>query len=270
MKVNYHFHSRCSFDAEHSLTELCAAAEASGLRYLCLTDHCDLIDEFGREDDSWDWAQVDRELMEARARYPHLEISRGVELGQAMLREESARRVLSDPDIDFVLGSMHHTMAREDFYYLRYSDPGKCEEILEEYLNCLLALSATDYLDSLAHLTYPLRYMQVRDGVAVDIHRFDDLIREILRTLAERGKALEINTSGYRQGMGGPMPPPYILRLFREAGGELITIGTDAHEPAHMASGLTEGAALLDSCGFRYLTLYKRRKPIQKKLEDVL
>ncbi len=269
MKVNYHFHSRCSFDAEHPLTELCAVAQKAGLRYLCLTDHCDLVDEFGVDDDTWDWAAIDRELSEARARYPDLEICRGVELGEALMRPEPAKKVLSEPGIDFVLGSMHHTVRREDFYHLRYTDAGKCERILEEYLYCLLAMSRTDDLDSLAHLTYPMRYIRYRDGVKVDIRRFDDLIREILKNLAERGKALELNTSGYRQGMGGPMPDEYILKMYRELGGELITIGTDAHVPEHMASDLDRGEALLEACGFRYVTLYRNRKPIQMRLEDV-
>ena len=92
----------------------------------------------------------------------------------------------------------------------------------------------------------------------------------ILKRLAERGKALELNTSGYRQGMGEPLPPAYILRMYREVGGELITIGTDAHEPAYMADGLQRGAAMLEECGFRYITLYQNRKPKQIKLEDVL
>ena len=270
MKVNYHFHSRCSFDGQAPLTELCAAADRAGLRYLCLTDHCDLVDEFGKDDDTWSWESIDRELGEARRAYPELDIRRGVELGQAMLRRDAAEKVLAEPDIAFVLGSMHHTVAREDFYYLKYRDPRQCEAILEEYLNSLLWLSRTDYFDSLAHLTYPLRYMEARDGVPVDLHRFDDLIREILKHLVERGKALELNTSGYRQGMASPMPPGYILKMYRELGGDLITIGTDAHVPSHMAEGLEQGALLLEQCGFRYITLYQNRNPQQIKLEDVL
>ena len=270
MKVNYHFHSRVSFDAEYPLTEMCRAAAKAGLRHLCLTDHCDLIDEYGKPDDSFDWSRVDAELSEARSAFPGLEIRRGVELGEALLRPEAAQRVLSEPGIDFVLGSMHNTTPGLDYYWTKFTDRAQCLKQLEEYLDYLFRLSATDWMDSLAHLTYPIRYMRVRDGVDVDFHPFDDLIREILKRLSERGKALEINTSGYRQGMGEPLPPAYILRMYRELGGELITVGTDAHEPAHMADGLQRGAALLEECGFRYITLYQNRKPLQIRLEDVL
>ena len=90
----------------------------------------------------------------------------------------------------------------------------------------------------------------------------------ILKTLVERGKALELNASGYRQ-IGEPLPYRYILRMYRELGGELITLGTDAHEPRHMADGLSRAEALLEQLGFRYLTLYKNRKPEQIKLEEL-
>jgi histidinol-phosphatase (PHP family) len=59
------------------------------------------------------------------------------------------------------------------------------------------------------------------------------------------------------------MPPAYILRQYRDLGGDLITIGTDAHEPQHMASGLEQGMELLRQTGFRYITLYKHRNPQQ-------
>ena len=221
------------------------------------------------QSDSFDWSRVDAELSEARGAFPQLEIRRGVELGQALLRPEAAERVLSEPGIDFVLGSLHNTTSGLDYYWMKFTDRALCLKQLEEYLDYLLRLCATDWMDALAHLTYPLRYMHFRDGVDVDLHPFDDLVREILKRLAERGKALELNTSGYRQGMGEPLPSAYILRMYRELGGELITIGTDAHDPEDMADGLERGAALLEACGFRYVTLYKNRKPIQIRLEDV-
>ena len=270
MKVNYHFHSQVSFDAEYPLTEMCRAAEKAGLRHLCLTDHCDLIDEYGKPDDSFDWNRVDAELREARRAFPELDIRRGIELGQALLRPEAAERVLSEPGIDFVLGSMHNTTSGLDYYWVEFRDRAQCMKQLEEYLDYLWQISGTDWMDSLAHLTYPIRYMRFRDGVDVDFHPLDDMIREILKRLVERGKALEINTSGYRQGMGEPLPPAYILRMYRELGGELITIGTDAHEPENMADGLLQGTALLEECGFRYVTLYQDRKPKQIRLEDML
>lgn len=266
MLVNYHFHSVCSFDGEYPLTDMCRAAEAAGIRELCLTDHADLIDEHGKPDDSFSWEKEDQQLRLARREFPELTVRRGVELGQAVSRPDAAEKLLAVPRIDFVLGSMHVSPGGEDYYWIQYQSEAQCFFLIEEYLNCLLRLSRTDYFDSMAHLTYPLRYMRSRDGFAVDFRPYDDLVHEILKTLVERGKALELNTSGYRNNGGEPMPPEYILREYRELGGDLITIGSDAHEPKHMADGLEKGMALLETCGFRYVTLYENRKPIQKKL----
>lgn len=263
MNANYHFHSICSFDADYPLTEMCAAAQSAGLRHLCLTDHCDLVDEYGKPDDSFSWEKEDAQLKQARADFPELEIRRGVELGEAILRPDAAERLLSEKGIDFVLGSMHNALSGLDYYWIEFESEDHCYRLMEEYLQCLLRLSKTDYFDSLSHLTYPLRYMRGKAGFQVDFRRYDDLVQEILKTLVHRGKALELNTSGYRNNNGEPLPPEYMLKRYRQLGGDLITIGTDAHEPAHMTDGLERGCALLRSCGFRYLTLYKERKPQQ-------
>lgn len=263
MLTNYHFHCCCSFDATYSLTDMCRAAVGAGVTNLCLTDHCDVVNEQGLPDDSFSWAAEDEQLQAARAEFAGLDIRRGVELGQAILRPEAAERVLGERGIDFVLGSMHNARSGVDYYNMHFTDQKQCRMLLEEYLTCLLELSRTNYFDSLAHLTYPIRYMRTRDGVKVDFHPFDDLVRELLKTLAERGKALELNTSGYRNNGGEPLPPEYILTWYRQLGGELITIGSDAHVPEDMADGLERGMALLRRCGFRYLTLYQKRKPQQ-------
>lgn len=264
MLVNYHFHSCCSFDAEYPLTEMCRAAEQAGIKHLCLTDHCDLINDRGQVDDSFSWEREMEQLNAARQMFgSRLEIRKGIELGQAILRPEAAERVLAEPSIDFVLGSMHNCREGIDYYWIEFESLRHCERMLEDYLQCLLELSRTDYFDSLAHLTYPQRYMRGRAGFPVTFEPFYDLIREILKTLVERGKALELNTSGYQKNQGEPLPGRDILMMYRELGGDLITIGSDAHVPEDMAQGLEKGVALLQDCGFQYLTLYKKRKPQQ-------
>lgn len=263
MLTNYHFHSVCSFDGEYPLTEMCRAAVAAGVTRLCLTDHCDLVDEHGKPYDGFSWADVDRQLELAWAEYPQLDLRRGVELGQAVLRPEAAERILARTDIDFVLGSMHNDPQQGDFYYLHPADKAQGQAMLETYFHSLLTLARTDYFDSLAHLTYPLRYMNARDGLGVTLDPYSDLIRQILQVLIHRGKALELNTSGYRTNNGEPLPGPEVLCWYRELGGELITIGSDAHEMQYMAQGLEQGMELLREIGFRYLTLYKNRTPQQ-------
>jgi histidinol-phosphatase (PHP family) len=56
-------------------------------------------------------------------------------------------------------------------------------------------------------------------------------------------------------------PLPDILARYREMGGELITVGSDAHVPERIAGRFEETAGILRSLGFRYYAIYKERKP---------
>ena len=90
--------------------------------------------------------------------------------------------------------------------------------------------------------------------------RFEDIIAETLRTLKERGKGIEINTSGLRQKYGRTLPDEHYIRLYRDLGGEILTVGSDAHCAADLAAGIPEGLALARECGFRYVAYFERRR----------
>ena len=68
----------------------------------------------------------------------------------------------------------------------------------------------------------------------------------ILRQLAVKGLALEINTSGLRQKIGETLPGKKFLTRYRELGGELLTIGSDAHLPGDLGAGVEQLHVLLD------------------------
>jgi histidinol-phosphatase (PHP family) len=88
-----------------------------------------------------------------------------------------------------------------------------------------------------------------------------DIIDEILKKLIEAGKGIEINTAGLRYGMGQTNPHEKILRRYRELGGEIISVGSDSHEPAQLAYAFDLVPRLLQNCGFRYYTEFSQRKP---------
>ena len=157
---------------------------------------------------------------------------------------------------------------KPDFYYIEYDkmDISDIHALLEEYFCEILQMCRHDCFDTLGHLTYPLRYIEGEYGIKPEMHRFDDIIREIFCTVIQNGRAIEINTSGYRQKYSKPFPEEKYLRLYRELGGELITIGSDAHRLSDIGAGIDQGEELLRSCGFRYLTLFKGRKPEQHRL----
>ena len=92
------------------------------------------------------------------------------------------------------------------------------------------------------------------------------MIDEILRELICRGIALEVNSGGLKYGLGFPNPHPDVLKRYRELGGELVTVGSDAHRPEHVGYGFSQVREILLDCGFQYFAEFSRRKPVFTRL----
>ena len=111
----------------------------------------------------------------------------------------------------------------------------------------------------LGHLPYVLRYMNDRDGNHITLERYADQIDRILTKMIQRGAGIELNTNRKRSDMAARWRP--ILKRYRELGGEIITLGSDAHVAEHVGLGIPEGVQLLRDMGYRYYTVYRQRKP---------
>ncbi len=257
MLIDAHTHSFYSPDGGQTVDELADAAEAAGLSGFVLTDHCDMQ---GWDGSPYDFCREDSfaDVHHARRDHPSLDIGWGVELSDWRIDPDRAAEVISDPRVDFVIGSMH-TLHGIDLSYINYPSNAYCELILQWYAAELIDHCRGDF-DSLGHLTYPLRYMQ-KAGFHPDFTKQRDAVAEVFRTLISRGISLEINTSGLRQGMGCTLPDGCWLRLYRDLGGEMITFGSDAHFSRDVGAGLADAAELAKSVGFRYNCVYRGRKP---------
>ena len=263
-----HTHSTVSFDGHSSRAEMVRAAAAAGLDFVCFTDHYDVINEKGEDCPHYDWAPARREHREAQSVLPAgLELRYGIELGNAPADFAAAEEALREPGLDFVIGSIHNAsrgLGGIDYYYVDYAkEPEKAEVHLLDYLDSLYALTEWGNYDSLGHIPYPLRYMRQRAGLDITLERCQDRVDRILRAAAEGGKAMEVNT--YR-GRGGLEDYAPLLRRFRALGGEFVTCGADAHRSEDVGKGLREGCALLEACGYRYVTVYRERKPCPVRL----
>ncbi len=264
-----HTHSRCSPDGAVPMLEMARSAQRAGLSCLCVTDHCDLLDLDGAFVPQYDWESVRRDYAAAQAALPSgLTLRRGVELGEAYEDPQAARVILAQaPELDFVIGSAHnfHAMeGKQDFYNADYSDRNFCLAALDDYLSSLLALTALDdCYDTLAHILYPLRYMR-RAGQDVTLAEgdFPQRLEVILRAVAQKGKALEVNT--WRGTTVSEWEP--LLRQFKALGGEYVTVGSDAHHPEHVGKGVADAYELIRECGFRYTAVYQERKPVMEAI----
>ena len=252
-----HLHTDNSFDSETPAKQQVNRARALGIATIALTDHCDIL-EWSDEN----IARSNTQAMELNEKYDDITVLRGIELGEPLQNPEETSRALGLCEYDFILCSLHNLSGEEDFYYL-HPDAQQAKELVRRYFDELLATVRWNEFDSLAHMTYPLRYITERDGVPVDMAPYQPVIREILATLAANGKALEINTSGLRRPGGMLLPTVEYVSLFRRLGGKYITLGSDAHVPEHMAVGMTEGIAAAKAAGFSCATVYINRQPVE-------
>ncbi len=264
--VDCHNHSCRSFDGVPSVMWLARTAAEQGLGGIAITDHCE-INVQGKQK-LWSYRRLQKSALDAiRAREKGFNVLCGVELGQPAYHPETAKRVLESADYDIVLGSIHYLRDGRDFYYLKYTDgSSNPESVYDQYLDEVLLMAEECDFDVLAHLTYPLRYIYGRDRVQMDMTRYEDKYTRILSALAQRGKALEINTSGARRENGFMLPDTRLVRKFRELGGKYITLGSDTHKPANPGAGLAEGARQALAAGFTEAVYFRNRQPVSYRL----
>ncbi len=255
-----HLHSINSFDGKDSVIMIAERACQLNLYSITITDHCE-CNEYEEQNVRKDIEGSVIDTAKARAMYlDKLRIYTGIELGQPTQNEKAAQEALSLGEYDFVLGSLHNIRGEQDFYFIEYT-PENTTDLLDRYFREMSDLAKTDYYDSLAHLTYPLRYLAGKTEIPFDRRRYDDAIDEILSELVRRDKALEVNTSGLRQLIGKTLPDEEIIRRFRELGGKYVTLGSDAHRWGDVGAGIEEGLALLQKCGFTHFTVFEKRQP---------
>ena len=272
MKYRYisdcHLHTKCSPDGQDTAGLLCEGASRMGMYAVAITDHCE-CNTYREEGYQQSVRDSYLQARNAASAYNSLHVYAGVELGQPTQNLNAARDVLSSMDFDFVLASVHNLPGEQDFYFMDFSlmPQRELEQLLNHYMEELMTTVRWGDFDSLAHLTYPWRYIEGRDKRRVPVEKFSEQTDCILRELIRKDEALELNTSGLRQELGDTMPQLPLLKRYRELGGRLVTIGSDAHRWMDIGSGIETGLSLLSQAGFRYFTVFSRRKPVFLPIE---
>ena len=259
---DYHIHSKVSFDAKADPLEMALAAQRAGLKEICFTDHLDYEQGMDKDAMAFDTAAYN-------AAYDHLEVPglknrRGMEFGLKPYNVELLKIDLQRRHFDFVLGSVHH-VDELDIYFAPYWQGKTVEQAVQRYLQETLAcVKAHDDFDVLGHLTYISKVSAHPDPKPVYYEQFPELFDEILTTLAKKGKGMEINSSGVDR-CGDFLPVKQLFVRFKELGGNIVTMGSDAHDAARVGQYATQACEILKDV-FGYVCTFEEREPIFHKL----
>jgi len=268
-----HTHTWLSIDGDESVEALCAAAVAQGLSAIAITDHWDgflpgirdagYAPHFMDSRDFWalHGAKLKPEIDAARERYDgKLRIVYGVELGQPQFDPIETRAFLAQYDFDFVLASQHLNRECRDYYTLDYSALD-IDALLRDCFAMEREVIRSGVADALAHIDQPIRLMKGL-GYDTSLTKFREEIDALLRDAVACGVPLEINTHGLRNWYGRVTPPEWALQRYRELGGELVTLGSDAHSATDVGAGIREAHAIAEAYGLRAISYFDRHEPI--------
>jgi len=255
---DYHLHTRFSVDCDVPVTEMCEQAIALAIPEICITDHADFVPQ----DRGAGYFRPDAyvaEIERCRSLYgDRVTVRLGVEMGEPHRYPFESDVLADEYPFDFIIGSLH--WVGDQFTLTRdYFERRTPEEAYGLYFAELLVMVRVGGFDVLGHLDAPKRYGFEVYG-PFDPYQFEDHIREVLRACVEVGIGLEINTAPLRRPVRELSPTLPVLRWYRELGGEILTIGSDAHHVEDLGYGLDLAIEMARAAGFSRLATFRDRQ----------
>ncbi len=261
-----HLHTRLSEDAlqakENNVMSCCEQAVKTGIKHIAFTEHRDLL---GVKDSlNADIFESEKQCTEAKSVFDgKLNVMFGVELAHMHRCTQQAKNELEQHDFDFVIGSLHFIDGKIDPYFIDFENhtDAQLKEMYDVYVSELVEIAEKCDFDSLAHITYPLKYYRKAGKEdLVSLKGYSKQYDKILRTLIERQCALEINCSTYAQdNYNMPSPPYELVNRYIELGGKLFTIGSDSHDYRNVGFGVDKAQRFLLEQGIDKLCVFEKR-----------
>lgn len=256
--VDYHVHTNNSFDSNVRMEDHCQRAIEIGLKEIAFTEHFDL-NPIDKGLGYFDFQEYSDEIAQCRKKFgERLKIKKGLELGEPHLYEEEHFQFLKDKDFDFLLGSIH--FIGNQVLHREYAPDEDERGVYLEYFEQVLETARKGNYHSLGHLDVLKRYVPKRFRKFY-ASEYEEVVREILKAVIKRSRGIEVNTSGFRQGFGEPLPTVEIIKWYKELGGEIITIGSDAHHVRHLGEGIREGLEIIKDLGFKGIYTFTNGQP---------
>lgn len=258
MYYDYHVHSNFSTDSKSSMEEIVKEAIKLGLKEICFTDHVDY--DVSGEPCAPTYNTYFDSINYLKKKYSDkISIKKGIEFGLQKQIVDVCSYDANNYPFDFIICSVH-SIDTLDLYYNSFFKNKTQYQVYESYYQEILTVMQNfkDY-SVLGHLDLIKRYGDFDNFL--DDKIFSDIIEEILKQAIYDGKGLEINTSSFRYNLPDLTPSRYILNMYKDLGGEIITTGSDAHIPTQLAYKFDYIYTVLKDIGFNYVSYFDNMKP---------
>ena len=262
MLSDYHIHTHFSTDSEEEPRLYIERAIELGMKEICFTDHIDYdypeID--GKKEFIFNPDAYFAEFSALRDEYrDRLKIKIGVETGLNPVNSAPNRKLLDSYPFDFVIGSSH-IMDGIDPYYPDYWTGKNPSDVIRHYYESILEMTAVyDDYDVYGHLDYIKRYVTDPDYVYI-YSDIEDIMDMLHKNIIEKGRGIELKTRGLSNGITSFVPTIALLERYHSLGGEIITLGSDAHRVPRLGFGFRTARDILINTGFKYIAAFEQRK----------
>lgn len=257
--LDYHTHHHRCGHARGNMEDYIQQAIASGLQEVGLSDHAPIY-HLGAHPHP-----LPRSAM-SRTELPHylaeasrlkqayagvISVKVGVESDYVLDYDDHYRHLWSQYPLDYVIGSVHWLGTWSIFQ--ADLPPGKTTmDVYLEYLHTTQRAALSGAYDIIGHL----------DCIKTRGHLPDRSIipplEETIRTLAETGVTIELNTSGWRKDCAECFPRSDVLERCHHWGVP-VTLGSDAHDPHLVGAGFDDALRLLREIGYTHIASFTNR-----------
>ena len=279
MLADYHVHSAFSDDSTYEVEDVCRDAVRLNLGEICFTDHVDygvkpdhagpdtrVVD--GKPVVNVDYPRYFPALPAARERFAgDLTVRSGLELGVQSHTVPRFNALFStwEQELDFTILSIHQ-VGDQEFWTGDFQRGRTQQEYNEAYYQELYdVVREFSHYSVLGHLDLIKRY----DPAGVyPFEKSREMIAEILRQVIRDGKGIEVNTSSFRYGLPDLQPCTDILRLYRDLGGRIVTVGSDTHKLVFLVAYIALVKRRLAALGYERYCTFDKMEPVFHPIDD--
>ena len=255
--TDHHVHTNYSPDSDADIKAYLTKAKALGLKYVMFTDHMDI----GTTDELFekpiDYKEYFKKMKSLQEEF-EIPIQIGVEIGYEKNHKNEIEEFLGNYPFDFVIASIHYG-DKGDFYLGDFFKGKTQKESYLRYFEIILEMveNFKNY-EVVGHLDYITRYGPF-DNKFYEYKDFKEIIDAILVAIIKKTKGIEVNTSGLRGPLNTTFPKEEVLKRYKDLGGKIITIGSDAHYNKDYSAGILDEISHLKSIGFSEISSFTKR-----------